>query len=120
MALRLPNILLSCLLVAASAQVVVASQRATSRAVVYRQVNMLAELGVGCSLIRTLRLGGLSCASCHDPAQAYGRPVRVGRARRQDMQQMGLRAENSLRYLQATPLHRTLLRLRRRGRCEHR
>jgi cytochrome c peroxidase len=48
--------------------------------------------------------GQLSCASCHDPAHAYGppnaRPVQSGG---KDMRQAGLRAVPSLRYAQATP-----------------
>ncbi|HXP05716.1 MAG TPA: cytochrome-c peroxidase, partial [Stellaceae bacterium] len=48
--------------------------------------------------------GKLSCASCHDPAHAFGPandlPVQFGGA---DLQQPGLRATPSLRYLQSVP-----------------
>ncbi|MDB5972873.1 MAG: cytochrome c family protein [Hydrocarboniphaga sp.] len=48
--------------------------------------------------------GKLACASCHDPAQAYGppdsQPVRFGGA---DQLQTGFRAAPSLRYLQSVP-----------------
>jgi cytochrome c peroxidase len=48
--------------------------------------------------------GTLSCASCHDPAHAFGPPndlpVQRGGAR---LTHVGLRAVPSLRYLQATP-----------------
>ncbi|MDE1949893.1 MAG: cytochrome-c peroxidase, partial [Burkholderiales bacterium] len=48
--------------------------------------------------------GRLSCASCHDPARAYGPPdgraVQAGGA---DLRQPGLRAVPSLRYAQDTP-----------------
>ncbi|WP_085314973.1 cytochrome-c peroxidase [Derxia lacustris] len=48
--------------------------------------------------------GRVSCASCHDPAHAYGPPdgraVRLGGA---DLRQPGLRAVPSLRYQQDTP-----------------
>jgi cytochrome c peroxidase len=48
--------------------------------------------------------GKLSCASCHDPAHAFGPPndlsVERGGAR---LTHFGLRAVPSLRYLQATP-----------------
>lgn len=48
--------------------------------------------------------GRMSCASCHDPAHAYGPPnglaVQLGGA---DMQQPGVRAVPSLRYVQNVP-----------------
>ncbi|WP_428311315.1 cytochrome-c peroxidase [Hydrocarboniphaga sp.] len=48
--------------------------------------------------------GQLACASCHDPAHAYGppdsRPVQPGGS---DQQQSGFRAAPSLRYLQSVP-----------------
>jgi cytochrome c peroxidase len=78
---------------------------APSRAEIYRQVAALTALG------RTLfadpalsESGRLSCASCHDPARAFGPPndlpVQLGGA---DMRQPGVRAVPSLRYLQAVP-----------------
>ncbi len=105
MALRLPPILLCCLMIAASAQAVAARSRPMSRAAVYGQVSVLAELGRRLFFDPSLSASGrLSCASCHDPAFAYGppdaRPVLPGG---KDMRQMGLRAVPSLRYLQATP-----------------
>ena len=48
--------------------------------------------------------GKLSCASCHDPAHAYGPPdARAVEPGGKDMRHMGLRAVPSLRYMQATP-----------------
>ena len=105
MALRSIYILLCCLLMTASAQAAATRQRTISRAAVYAQVSILAELGRRLFFDPTLSASGrLSCASCHDPAHAYGpphaRPVAAGG---KDMRQMGLRAVPSLRYLQATP-----------------
>jgi len=105
MSLRSLHIVLLGLLIAASVQAAAAAQRANSRAVVYRHVSMLAELGRRLFFDPTLSASGkLSCASCHDPAHAYGppdaRPVVPGGT---DMRQMGLRAVPSLKYLQATP-----------------
>lgn len=105
MALRSIYILLCCLLMTASAQAAATRQRTISRAAVYAQVSILAELGRRLFFDPTLSASGrLSCASCHDPAYAYGpphaRPVAAGG---KDMRQMGLRAVPSLRYLQATP-----------------
>ena len=52
----------------------------------------------------SVRLGQLSCASCHDPAHAFGPPndlpVQLGGT---DLTQPGLRAAPSLKYLQAVP-----------------
>jgi cytochrome c peroxidase len=105
MAPRSFHILLCSLLVAASAQAVAGRARTISRAAVFAQVSILAELGRGLFFDPALSASGrLSCASCHDPAQAYGppdaRPVVPGG---KDMRQMGLRAVPSLKYLQATP-----------------
>jgi cytochrome c peroxidase len=105
MALRSMHVLLCCLIVAASAQAAATRQRTISRAAVYAKVSILAELGRRLFFDPTLSASGqLSCASCHDPAYAYGpphaRPVAAGG---KDMRQMGLRAVPSLRYLQATP-----------------
>ena len=48
--------------------------------------------------------GRMACATCHDPAHAFGppdaRPVQYGG---KDLKQPGLRAVPSLRYLQAVP-----------------
>jgi cytochrome c peroxidase len=105
MVTRLTQMLLFALLVAASMQTVAAEQRAGSRAVVYREVSKLAETGRRLFFDQAISASGkLSCASCHDPAHAYGpadaRAVQPGG---KDMSQMGLRAVPSLRYLQATP-----------------
>jgi cytochrome c peroxidase len=105
MVLRLSHIFICGVFVAASVQAAAAAQHANSRAVVYRQVSVLAELGRRLFFDPALSASGkLSCASCHDPAHAYGppdaRPVVPGGT---DMRQMGLRAVPSLRYLQATP-----------------
>jgi cytochrome c peroxidase len=105
MAPRLPHMLLCGLLIAASAQAVAARPRTMSRAAVYGQVNVLAELGRRLFFDPALSASGrLSCASCHDPAFAYGPPnARAVVPGGKDMRQMGLRAVPSLRYLQATP-----------------
>jgi cytochrome c peroxidase len=76
-----------------------------SRSVVYRQVSILAELGRKLFFDPRLSSSGrLSCASCHDPAHAYGpptaRPVEAGG---KDMSRAGFRAVPSLRYAQVTP-----------------
>lgn len=104
---RLPHIhiLLCGLLVAMGGQWVAAAPRVPSRAAVYRQVTTLAELGRRLFFDPALSASGkLACASCHDPAHAYGPPdaqsIRFGG---KDMLQPGLRAVPSLRYLQATP-----------------
>jgi cytochrome c peroxidase len=110
MAPRLPHVLLCSLLLcslllAANVQSSGGAQRGVSRAVVYRQVSLLAEAGRGLFFDPALSASGqLSCASCHDPAHAYGPPnalavVPGGK----DMGQLGLRAVPSLRYMQATP-----------------
>jgi cytochrome c peroxidase len=94
-----------CLLAISVSNRASGAEREVSRNLVYRQVSILAELGrmlffdPGLSASRQL-----SCASCHDPAHAYGppnaRPVQVGG---EDLRQMGLRAVPSLRYAQVTP-----------------
>jgi cytochrome c peroxidase len=48
--------------------------------------------------------GKLSCASCHDPSFAYGPPNDMAVQRGgKDMEQWGIRAVPSLKYLQAIP-----------------
>jgi cytochrome c peroxidase len=76
-----------------------------SRADVYAQVRAMTTLGRAFFSDPTLSASGkLSCASCHDPAHAFGPandlPVQLGGA---DLQQPGLRAVPSLRYLQSVP-----------------
>jgi cytochrome c peroxidase len=105
MARRLTHVLLCGLLIVTSASAVAARTRTISRAAVYGQVNVLAELGRRLFFDTALSGSGrLSCASCHDSAHAYGppdaRPVMPGG---KDMRQMGLRAVPSLKYLQAIP-----------------
>src|SRR6516164_7793305 len=102
---RLSMLLLCAALLAAGACGVVAQSRGMSRAEVYAQVDLLAELGRRLFFDPSLSASGrLSCASCHDPAHAYGpadeRAVMPGG---KDMRQSGLRAVPSLRYLQAAP-----------------
>lgn len=76
-----------------------------SQADVDRRVAALTELGRRMFSDPSLSASGrLACASCHDPAFAFGppdgRPVRLGGA---DLGQPGVRAVPSLRYLQAAP-----------------
>lgn len=66
---------------------------------------MLTELGRALFFERALSASGrMSCASCHDPAHAFGpangQPVQRGGA---DGRQPGVRAVPSLRYQQDTP-----------------
>jgi cytochrome c peroxidase len=76
-----------------------------SRADVYAQVRDMIVLGRALFSDPALSASGkLSCASCHDPAHAFGPandlPVQFGGA---DLKQPGLRATPSLRYLQSVP-----------------
>ena len=98
-------LLLCAALLAAGACGVVAQSRGMSRAEVYAQVDLLAELGRRLFFDPSLLASGrLSCASCHDPAHAYGpADERAVMPRGKDMRQSGLRAVPSLRYLQAAP-----------------
>jgi cytochrome c peroxidase len=94
-----------CLLTVAISDVAAAAQHGSSRAAVYRQVSVLTELGRMLFFDPGLSASGqLSCASCHDPAYAYGppnaKPVQSGGI---DMRETGLRAVPSLRYGQVTP-----------------
>ena len=78
---------------------------APSRAQVYRRVEALTALGRKMFLDPSLSASGnMSCASCHSPLDAFGPPnalsVQLGG---QDLQQSGMRAVPSLKYLQATP-----------------
>lgn len=70
-----------------------------------RPLSLMAQLGR--KLFHDARLSGsgqMSCASCHDPAHAYGPPgavpVMIGGA---DMHTAGVRAVPSLRYLYRQP-----------------
>jgi cytochrome c peroxidase len=102
---RLSTLFLCAALLAGGACGVAAQSRGMSRAAVYAQVNLLAELGRRLFFDPTLSASGrLSCASCHDPAHAYGPPgERAVMPGGREMRQSGLRAAPSLRYLQATP-----------------
>ncbi|MBV8335182.1 MAG: c-type cytochrome [Alphaproteobacteria bacterium] len=76
-----------------------------SRVQVYGRVAALTDLGRRMFIDPSLSASGkMSCASCHSPLDAFGPPdalsVQPGGG---DMQQLGMRAVPSLRYLQATP-----------------
>jgi cytochrome c peroxidase len=76
-----------------------------SREEVRRQATALAALGRRLFADPALSASGqLSCASCHDPARAFGPPnaLAVQKGGR-DMRQAGVRAVPSLRYLQVSP-----------------
>jgi cytochrome c peroxidase len=105
MALRLSLVVLCGGCLVATATPAAATQHASSRTAVYRQVRMLAELGRQLFFDRALSASGkLSCASCHDAAHAYGPPDdRAVEPGGKDMGEAGLRAVPSLRYLQAAP-----------------
>jgi cytochrome c peroxidase len=102
---RLPTLLLCAALLVAGACGVAAQSRGMSRAEVYARVELLAELGRRLFFDPALSASGrLACASCHDPARAYGPPGdHVIMPGGKDMRESGLRAVPSLRYLQATP-----------------
>ncbi len=76
-----------------------------SRAEVRRQAALLAALGRALFFDARLSASGRqACASCHDPAQAFGPPnadaVQLGGS---DLRQPGLRAVPSIKYLQVVP-----------------
>jgi cytochrome c peroxidase len=76
-----------------------------TRAAVYARVRDMTGLGRALFADPALSASGkLACATCHDPAHAYGPAnalaVQLGGA---DMRQSGLRAAPTLRYLQASP-----------------
>jgi cytochrome c peroxidase len=98
-------LLVCAALLAAGACGVAAQSRGMSRADVYARVDLLAELGRQLFFDPSLSASGrLACASCHDPAHAYGPPGEAAvMPGGKDMRQSGLRAVPSLRYLQATP-----------------
>ena len=78
---------------------------AMSRDQAYQRSRTLAELGRKLFFDPALSSSGkLSCASCHDPAFAYGPPNALPVQRGgKDMQQWGRRAVPSLKYLQIIP-----------------
>jgi cytochrome c peroxidase len=76
-----------------------------SRAQVHGRVEALTALGRRMFADPSLSASGkVSCASCHSPLDAFGPPnslaVQLGG---KDLQQSGIRAVPSLKYLQATP-----------------
>ena len=76
-----------------------------SRAQVYSRVEGLTALGRRMFGDPSLSASGqMSCASCHSPPHAFGPPnslsVQLGG---KDLQQSGIRAAPSLKYLQVTP-----------------
>ncbi len=76
-----------------------------TRVQVYRRVEALTALGRRMFVDPSLSVSGqMSCASCHSPLDAFGPPnslsVHLGG---KDLQQSGIRAVPSLKYLQATP-----------------
>src|SRR5713226_7324412 len=80
-------------------------QAGLPRSAAYQRANALAELGRKMFFDQALSASGkISCASCHDPAFAYGPPnaMPVQRGGR-DMQEWGRRAVPSLKYLQSVP-----------------
>ena len=81
------------------------AQGGQSRAVVFRHVEALRAIGRKLFFDLTLSASGKqACATCHDPAYAYGppdaRPVQPGG---RDGRQFGTRAVPSLTYLQDDP-----------------
>ncbi|HEX5508970.1 MAG TPA: cytochrome c peroxidase [Pseudolabrys sp.] len=82
-----------------------AASKPLTRAEAYRRAADLSALGR--KLFNDPALSGsgqMACATCHDPAHAFGppndKPVQYGG---RDMHQPGLRAVPSLRYLQVVP-----------------
>jgi cytochrome c peroxidase len=76
-----------------------------SRAEVYGRVKALTALGREMFFDPSLSASGkMSCASCHSPLNAFGPPnslpVQLGG---RELDQFGIRAVPSLKYLQATP-----------------
>ncbi|MGH7034234.1 MAG: cytochrome-c peroxidase [Stellaceae bacterium] len=99
------RILVSVAVLLAAAVAPAEARSALSRAEVFAQAKALSALGS--ELFRDPALsssGKLACASCHDPANAFGpdgaEPVALGG---RDLHHLGLRAVPSLRYLQAVP-----------------
>jgi cytochrome c peroxidase len=76
-----------------------------TRAQAFRRAQKLADLGRKLFFDSALSGSGkLSCASCHDPAFAYGPPNAMSVQRGGKMlRQWGIRAVPSLRYLQVVP-----------------
>ncbi|HZB90016.1 MAG TPA: cytochrome c peroxidase [Stellaceae bacterium] len=106
MLLRLLLVICACLLAGAAGRADAGPDAGgQSRAAVFKEVKALAALGRGLFFDPALSASGkLACASCHDPAHAYGPPnalaVQLGG---KDGRDPGLRAVPSLRYLQVVP-----------------
>lgn len=88
-----------------------AAQAASSSAAAASKLSLAAQVGEKIFTDATLSASGrLSCASCHDPASAYGAPyalaVQSGGA---GLDLPGTRAVPSLRYKDATPPYADLL-----------
>jgi cytochrome c peroxidase len=90
---------------AESADMAAAPDGGMSRADAYRLAAEMAEIGR--ALFNDVALSGsgrMSCATCHDPAHAFGPPnalaVQLGG---KDMRQPGMRSVPSLTYIQTTP-----------------
>ena len=101
----LPSRLAYFVTIIAISTAALAAPHGRSRSAVNRQVGVLTQLGRRLFFDPDLSASGrLSCASCHDPAHAYGppdaHPVPAGG---KDMLEMGIRAVPSLRYQQVTP-----------------
>jgi cytochrome c peroxidase len=76
-----------------------------------QKLSLAAQVGQKLFFDKTLSGSGkMACATCHDPAHAYGPPndlaVQLGG---KDMQTAGLRAVPSLRYKDVTPAYADLL-----------
>lgn len=96
-----------CLLAVALGLLAVRADSAApmSRSEAFRRARLLTEIGRQVFRDPALSASGrLSCASCHDPARAFGPPdARAVQLGGLDMRQPGLRAVPSLMYLQAAP-----------------
>ena len=70
------------------------------------QLSAKAQLGKALFFDRSLsKNGNMSCASCHDPAFAYGPPNNLAVQLGSDATQSGVRAVPSLRYKDMTPAY---------------
>jgi cytochrome c peroxidase len=99
-----PLIMLACCL-ALSVAGAFAQDEGMSRAAAYARAEALSKLGRELFFEPRLSASGkMACATCHDPAHAFGpkdaRAVELGGA---DLEHSGVRAVPSLKYLQAVP-----------------
>ena len=98
-------LILCCTLLAGVSAGARAEDIALTRPQAYARAAQLTALGRTLFFDPSLSASGrMACATCHDPAHAYGPPnslaVQLGGA---DMHQPGLRAVPSLKYLQVVP-----------------